>query len=505
MKSIRLLLVINILIFNSLNAQIKVGVGGGLHLSSVMEKNDLQGWNTQFKGNYTSISGFHAGIFAELPIGLKDNLRVFSSLQYTSKGRNFAKSYDSTKTFNSDTSSIIASWKTNYIELPVSIAYRLPVSKHVNFIAGIGGYAGYMLNSNTSYDIYNASGEHTNFNNKMASGDSVNTYKKLDFGVQALVGLDFNDRVMFSLNYSRSLSNFYKASYNGSFKHQVLGATIVVWLTKSKTKRVNEDAKDSDQDGVPDKLDQCNGQSGTAAANGCPDTDCDGIPDKLDKCPDVKGLAQYNGCPAPDSDNDGIPDEKDKCPDIAGVTKYNGCPVPDSDKDGINDDEDACKDIAGIAKYKGCPVPDSDNDGVNDDDDKCPLKPGSKQNHGCPVVERNMIEEINKAAHSILFDVNSENIKTTSYTSLDKIAEILIKDEDIKLTIEGHTDNTGSKRINQILSGKRALAIKIYLSKKGVTNDRMTALGFGSERPIASNNTEAGKAKNRRVEFKVTY
>lgn len=505
MKSIRLLLVINILIFNSLNAQIKVGVGGGLHLSSVMEKNDLQGWNTQFKGNYTSISGFHAGIFAELPIGLKDNLRVFSSLQYTSKGRNFAKSYDSTKTFNSDTSSIIASWKTNYIELPVSIAYRLPVSKHVNFIAGIGGYAGYMLNSNTSYDIYNASGEHKNFNNKMASGDSVNTYKKLDFGVQALVGLDFNDRVMFSLNYSRSLSNFYKASYNGSFKHQVLGATIVVWLTKSKTKRVNEDAKDSDQDGVPDKLDQCNGQSGTAAANGCPDTDGDGIPDKLDKCPDVKGLAQYNGCPAPDSDNDGIPDEKDKCPDIAGVTKYNGCPVPDSDKDGINDDEDACKDIAGIAKYKGCPVPDSDNDGVNDDDDKCPLKPGSKQNHGCPVVERNMIEEINKAAHSILFDVNSENIKTTSYTSLDKIAEILIKDEDIKLTIEGHTDNTGSKRINQILSGKRALAIKIYLSKKGVTNDRMTALGFGSERPIASNNTEAGKAKNRRVEFKVTY
>jgi outer membrane protein OmpA-like peptidoglycan-associated protein len=505
MKSIGLLLAANILIFSSLSAQIKIGAGGGAHLSSVMEKNDLPGWNTQYKGYYTSVSGFHAGVFAELPVGLKDRLRLLSSLQYSSKGRNFARSYDSVKTFYSDTSSILASWKTNYVELPVTLAYRIPISKHVNLVAGLGGYAAYMINSKTSYDFYNASGEHTAFKNKMASGDDVNTYNKFDFGVQALAGLDFNDRVMFTLNYSRGLSDFYTATYGGSFKHEVLGATLVVWLTKSKTSRASEEAKDTDQDGVPDKLDQCNGQSGTAAANGCPDTDSDGIPDKEDKCPGISGFAKYGGCPAPDADKDGVADEQDKCPDIAGVAKYDGCPVPDSDNDGINDEEDACKDIAGTAKYKGCPVPDSDNDGVNDEEDKCPLKPGSKQNNGCPVIERNMIDEINKAAHNILFDVNSENIKITSYASLDKIAEILIKDKDMKLTIEGHTDNTGSVRINQVLSGKRALAIKIYLVNKGVAHDRMTALGFGSEHPIASNNTEAGRAKNRRVEFKVTY
>ena len=121
MKSIGLLLAANILIFSSLSAQIKIGAGGGAHLSSVMEKNDLPGWNAQYKGYYTSVSGFHAGVFAELPVGLKDRLKLLSSLQYSSKGRNFARSYDSVKTFYSDTSSILASWKTNYVELPVTL------------------------------------------------------------------------------------------------------------------------------------------------------------------------------------------------------------------------------------------------------------------------------------------------------------------------------------------------------------------------------------------------
>lgn len=506
MKKICIFICLNLLIFSYLQAQIKFGVGGGVHNASISEKNSLPGWDKNYKNFFAPVSGFNAGVFAEIPIARKDNFSVLASLQYTNKGRKFARSYDSTKSFYSDTSYISASWKTNYIELPVNIIYKLHITSKVNFIIGGGGYVSYLLNSKSTYDIYNASGELKSYNDRLAYGDQVKTYNKLDYGINAVAGLDFNDRILFTANYSKGLSNFYNSEYNGaSFKHQTLGAGIVVWLTKSKSAKKKAAALDSDGDGVPDKKDQCPTEIGTLATNGCPDTDSDGIPDKEDKCPDIAGVSKYGGCPAPDQDKDGVPDEEDKCPDVAGLAKYGGCPAPDSDNDGVSDDEDRCPNVAGSAKYGGCPVPDTDNDGVNDDEDKCPTVAGNKKNRGCPDIEHNLINEINKAAKSILFDVNSENIKATSYPALDKIAEIMLKNEALQLDIEGHTDNTGSVRHNQVLSGKRALAIKTYLVNKGVSHERMTASGYGSEQPIADNNTEAGRAKNRRVAFKVKY
>lgn len=505
MKKVYLLLSFNLLIFNFMYAQFKFGLGGGLHNSSVIEKNNLPNWNQQFESYYTPYSGFHAGLYSEYALDKKANWAVQASLLYTVKGRNFAKSYDSAKSFLSDTSSIISSWKMGYAELPVHLVYRIPLSSKVRFIIGAGGYAGYNLTQRAKYEYYNASGELTSYDDKLATGDNVHKYNKLDYGVNALAGLDFNDRIMLTANYSRSLSDFYTATYGGSFKHQSYGATLVVWVTKSKSARIKADAIDSDGDGVPDKVDKCKGTSGTAATGGCPDTDGDGIPDAQDKCPDVAGASKLLGCPAPDRDKDNVSDEEDKCPDVAGVAKYKGCPVPDTDKDGVNDDDDKCPAIEGSAKYNGCPAPDTDMDGVKDDEDKCPLKAGLKDNNGCPEIEQHMIEDINKSARSILFDVNSDNIKSTSNIALDRIADILNANTEIKLDIEGHTDNTGSVRHNQILSGKRALAIKVYLVKKGVAPERLTASGFGSEHPIADNNTEAGRAKNRRVAFKVRY
>jgi outer membrane protein OmpA-like peptidoglycan-associated protein len=179
--------------------------------------------------------------------------------------------------------------------------------------------------------------------------------------------------------------------------------------------------------------------------------------------------------------------------------------VPDTDSDGINDENDNCPAIAGVAKYNGCPAPDTDGDGIDDDADKCPLKAGTKENNGCPHLAKDMLDDINKAARSILFDVNSDNIKMSSFVALDKLAEIMRTNDELKLDIEGHTDNTGSVRHNQVLSGRRALAIKTYLVKKGIAPGRLTASGFGSEHPIADNNTEEGRSKNRRVAFKVKY
>lgn len=233
------------------------------------------------------------------------------------------------------------------------------------------------------------------------------------------------------------------------------------------------------------------------------DRDNDGVVDSLDECPDAAGLANLNGCP--DQDGDGISDKDDKCPDVKGTLKYQGCPIPDSDGDGINDEEDKCPNEKGVARYNGCPVPDQDNDGVDDENDKCPTVPGLKENNGCPEVKAEVIKKANFSAKQIFFATGSHTLLAKSFPSLNSIVEILKADENLKLDIEGHTDITGSAEKNLVLSEKRARSVADYLEKKGISSERLTAQGFGSEHPIADNKTVAGRNKNRRVELKLKY
>jgi outer membrane protein OmpA-like peptidoglycan-associated protein len=230
------------------------------------------------------------------------------------------------------------------------------------------------------------------------------------------------------------------------------------------------------------------------------DTDKDGIIDAQDKCPTVPGLAKYQGCPIPDTDKDGINDEQDKCPNVPGLARYNGCPIPDSDGDGINDEEDKCPKVPGVARYNGCPIPDTDGDGLNDEVDKCPKDKGSVANNGCPLLEE--ITEIKFDFRKVQFLTGSAALTKTAKVELDKAAQIMTKYPDIKVSVEGHTDNTGSAAMNQTLSEKRAAAVKAYIVAKGVSADRLQAKGFGPTKPVATNKTTAGRAMNRRVEFK---
>ncbi|HLO82729.1 MAG TPA: OmpA family protein [Chitinophagaceae bacterium] len=227
------------------------------------------------------------------------------------------------------------------------------------------------------------------------------------------------------------------------------------------------------------------------------DRDNDGIADPNDKCPDVPGLAKYQGCPIPDSDKDGINDEQDKCPQVPGLAKYQGCPIPDTDKDGINDEEDKCPQVPGLARYQGCPIPDADGDGINDEEDKCPTIAGIPENGGCPAI--------NFKSENIQFVSGSSTLTSGAKTELNKLVKILNQDyPDIKIAIEGHTDNTGKAEKNQVLSEKRAESVKTYLVSKKVAAERLSTSGFGADQPIADNATAAGKAKNRRVTFKVS-
>jgi outer membrane protein OmpA-like peptidoglycan-associated protein len=234
-----------------------------------------------------------------------------------------------------------------------------------------------------------------------------------------------------------------------------------------------------------------------------PDSDGDGITDNLDACPQVKGLAQFNGCP--DTDGDGIADKDDKCPTEKGVARLQGCPVPDTDRDGFNDEEDKCPNEKGIARYQGCPIPDRDKDGINDEEDKCPDLPGVATNNGCPEITAEVKKRIEVAAKNIFFATGSVKLLAKSFKSLDDVAKLMTEDANLRMDIEGHTDNTGQADKNQVLSENRAQSVYDYLVKKGVDANRLKSAGYGQDQPIADNKTAAGRTKNRRVELKLHY
>lgn len=256
---------------------------------------------------------------------------------------------------------------------------------------------------------------------------------------------------------------------------------------------------DTDNDGVADYLDKCPTIKGISAFKGCPDTDGDGIQDSEDKCPAVKGIAAFSGCP--DSDGDGIQDSEDKCPNVKGLKEFSGC--PDTDGDGITDAEDRCPNAKGSKELKGCP--DKDKDGVADIDDKCPDVPGIKENKGCPEVKAEVKKVFAQALQGIQFETGKDVILKGSYPILDQVVKVMNENKEYNLEINGHTDNVGKDNLNLLLSQKRANAVKAYLVKKGIDENRMKATGYGSTMPVEDNKTAAGKAKNRRVEFKVNF
>jgi outer membrane protein OmpA-like peptidoglycan-associated protein len=231
------------------------------------------------------------------------------------------------------------------------------------------------------------------------------------------------------------------------------------------------------------------------------DKDEDGILDKVDDCPEIKGPEDNFGCPWPDTDGDTVLDKDDQCPEEAGAIENSGCPWPDSDSDGLLDKDDTCPQEAGPSENQGCPWPDTDGDTILDKDDNCPNIVGTVANNGCPEVTDEVQKKLNEYAKTILFDSGKSSIKEESNLVLNDIINILKEYSTAKFTVEGHTDSAGSNKLNQRLSDSRANAVKNYLVENGIDQFRLSAIGYGEDRPITSNKTRAGRAKNRRVEI----
>ncbi len=254
--------------------------------------------------------------------------------------------------------------------------------------------------------------------------------------------------------------------------------------------------KDTDGDGIYDKDDACPEVPGLKEFNGCPDTDGDGIQDSADACPNDFGLAELQGCP--DKDGDGIADKDDSCPDVAGPKELNGC--PDTDGDGIADKDDKCPQVKGPRENGGCPWPDTDGDGVLDKDDRCPEVKGTVANNGCPEITEEQVRKLNEYAKLIFFNSGKSSFMQQTYPVLQSIVGILKEFPNSRFSLEGHTDSDGKDAMNQTLSEDRARAVKDYLVENGVSFERLSSIGYGETKPIATNKTKAGKALNRRVE-----
>jgi OmpA-OmpF porin, OOP family len=184
------------------------------------------------------------------------------------------------------------------------------------------------------------------------------------------------------------------------------------------------------------------------------------------------------------------------------VTGRKDC-VADSDGDGVPDNLDQCPGTPAGTKVdeKGCPVEngnDADGDGVPDDADQCPNTPAGVQvdAKGCAIEQTIVLQNVN-------FETGSAVLTGQATKVLDSIASALKGQPNIHVEISGHTDSTGTPAFNLTLSQQRAESVRQYLIGKGVDAGRMATQGFGETKPLVSNNTEAGRAQNRRVEFKI--
>ncbi|MEO7427225.1 MAG: OmpA family protein [Fibrobacteria bacterium] len=296
-------------------------------------------------------------------------------------------------------------------------------------------------------------------------------------------------------------------------------------------------ALDSDDDGVPNKYDECKNEAedkdGFQDTDGCPDpdNDADGVCDPWvaekgesakyanvckgsDKCVEVAedkdGFEDGDGCPDPDNDKDGIPDTKDKCPneaeDMDGFQDNDGCPEPDNDADGTCDPwvaekgmaakyaamcvgSDKCMDTKedkdGFEDDDGCPDPDNDKDGIKDEVDKCPNEAetvnGVDDQDGCPDKAMPALLPV-QTYPLVRFRSSTAELTVEAEPPLEQLAKQLKEYPEKKVEIRLYTWYKGKKKEDYLaLLQSRSKAVVDYLVGRGVPAAQLTEVQYTKE------------------------
>jgi len=275
--------------------------------------------------------------------------------------------------------------------------------------------------------------------------------------------------------------------------------------------------RDTDEDGIPNRTDTCpdTPKGSVVDRGGCPvDTDGDKVFDGLDKCPGTPAGAMVDGggCPT-DQDADGIFDGIDKCGDTAKgiLVDATGCPL-DTDGDAVYDGPDQCPNTpaGAIVDPNGCPL-DADRDGVPDGIDTCPFTtPGMAVNAGgCPLemsaLERDLQDDWVIRLTDVEFVPDSVRLTTEGLARIDEVGALMAQWPMLKFEVGVHSDTLGEDARRQPLSHLRARYIlqQIIARYPTLTPKNYFYTGYGDTQPIASNKTPQGRAKNRRVEFRL--
>ena len=306
----------------------------------------------------------------------------------------------------------------------------------------------------------------------------------LDYRVDAGVGVRglLTDWLILRVDLNYVLTDGYDEGHFGNNLELLLGLDFIAW-------QAGED-DDWDNDGILNPDDKCPRVPGHKSGEGCPDRDGDTVLDDVDDCPDTPGPVEHKGCP--DTDGDGILDKVDKCPQTPGIAQFDGC--PDTDGDGLQDSEDRCPKTPGPIDKKGCP--DRDGDGIVDIDDRCPDVPGIPELQGCPKDKPMVLEGVG-------FLYNSATLTDEARQGLNGVAKTMKEFPKLTARVVGYTSSEGTTEKNQDLSQRRARSVKEYLVGQGIDASRLQAVGRGESNPRASNADEAGRAKNRRIEFEL--
>jgi outer membrane protein OmpA-like peptidoglycan-associated protein len=432
-------------------------------------------------------SGLNIGFIANLPISSNHKQSLFfrTGIIYSQKGSKVQQLFDTSKVDMVAHKSLLQAntdLRVSYIDAPFNLLYKLPLKGKTKFIFGGGLQASLFYSGNTSlgtlkvYKLHEDSSVNYEYketsNTDLLVGNGEARYKVVHFSANALAGFEFG-RVFLTAHYSQGLTGFYNAD-GQSYKYKTMGVSLGIFLGKSPwstpVKKPSKPANKSLHKTAPPKS--------KTTLKPLPSTP---------ELPVVK-----------DKDGDGIPDEQDLCPELAGTSLTKGC--PDKDGDGIADKDDQCPDIAGLKKYNGCPIPDSDKDGLNDEEDKCPNEAGPIENNGCPKITKDQAEKIAYAARQIQFEFKKADLSVSSYQVLNEVVDILKTNPSLNLRIEGHTSGANSEN-NMKLSQLRAESVRNYFIYKGIDASRLTAIGYGSTKPLDPSHNQKENPMDRRVEL----